>query len=195
MKKKIIGVDLDEVLMDALTPTCHFLNKHYNAEITRADVFAHDFAAVWEQGLEEIATRMEEFYASPHHDEGVPISGAVVAIDALKDTHELHIITARPSSAKEVSVRWLEKHFPNTFKSVHFTKHYYNETSKSKGDICRELDISIFIDDAPHNVDDVAPVVEKVFLMHSPWNKEYTPAHTNVARVHSWKEIREFLER
>lgn len=193
VKKKIIGVDLDEVLMDAITPTCRFVNDHYGTAFSREKILVHDFAKAWGCSTEEAIARMERFYASDYHDEGLPIEGACETIQKLKDTHELHVVTARPGSTKEKTLQWLEKHFPETFKSVSFTKHYFNHTEKVKSDICKELGVDAFIDDAPHNTEDVANVVSDVFLLHAPWNKKYTPSYKNIHRVHSWDEIYEKL--
>ncbi len=85
---------------------------------------------------------------------------------------------------------WLERHFKDMFEAVHFTGQFsHNGGQITKGEVCRELGVTFFVDDAPHHIDDVASVVENVLLFNTPWNQNYEIKSANVTRVNSWNEI------
>ena len=87
--------------------------------------------------------------------------------------------------------RWLNVHYPNCFEDIILTNSHV-DASKTKSDVCRALNLSVFIDDQSVFAEDCAKVCEEVFLMDKPWNQGVIRAK-NIYRVASWKEIGEKL--
>jgi len=143
---------------------------------------------------EETIKRVSKFYHSSAHIETKPVAGAVEAVHELSLENSIVIITSRPESVSAETLSWLNKHFPNLKGSIYFARHFFHgEGRVTKGEICKELEMDIFVDDFPHHVEDVARVVRQVLLFDTPWNRNHTALPQNARRVHSWNEIRALL--
>lgn len=183
MKKVRVGVDLDDVLIDCNTALCEFHNRRYGTSYRRADVRSFHLHEVWNCSIEEVTRRIGEFYDSPEHAKAVPIKGAVAAILKLQERDELAaVITARAESAREVTEALLACYHPSLTRLVTYTNH------GKKATVCKELGVQVFVDDAGHNAEDVASVVELSLLFDAPWNRGYVPSRSNLHRVYSWQE-------
>jgi len=114
----------------------------------------------------------------------------------LKQYNNLHIITARPEELRSITTEWIEKNFPKIFNGVHFTNQYqYHESvpKRTKGEICKELGIDLYVDDMLLNVEDVSSFGIPALLFDAPWNQgEVKPP---IRRVYSWDEIAEILSK
>lgn len=188
----IIGFDLDDVLLgffDALHPYC---NIRYGTDCQRNDLVSFDLPKLWGISKEEAIKRVADFYQSPEHWDAKPIDGAIEKIKKLKQHHKLHVITAKPEELKNKTLEWLDKHFPQMFDGIHFTNHYHGSGLKrTKGEVCRELNIEFFVDDFLENVNDVANSGIPALLFDAPWNQG--EIKSLVTRVYSWDEIAEIL--
>lgn len=187
-QRKKIGFDLDDVLMDFNNSLCIFHNREYGTTYSRNDIFTFNLEKVWNCGREQAVRRVLDFYDSELHTNILPVIGAVDGILALKDSYDLYIVTAKPEALKDQTYRWLHKHFYHAFKDVYFTNHFLGEgPRRSKGEICRELGIDLFIDDSLENAYSIATVGVPVLLFDTPWNQEDVapPIH----RVKGWEQI------
>lgn len=92
---------------------------------------------------------MYAFFDSSHFKERIdPIPGAREALIQLKESFELHIVTARQYIVQEQTLSWIERHFPDLFTAVHFGNQFSRDgVSRSKAQICREIHASALIDD------------------------------------------------
>ncbi len=63
-KKKIFGIDFDDVLMDSSTAMMAWHNRVYGTTITRAEQYTFDLGVLW--GIDQAAcrTRIHEFHMS-----------------------------------------------------------------------------------------------------------------------------------
>ena len=184
MKKKIIAVDLDDVLMDFNNPLFGFYNEKHDTHHKLEDLTSYQVESAWGCPQEKALEIIKQFYVSKEHKTALPKKGAVKALSILKKDFRLVVITARSPEFKEISERWINFHFLNTFESIHF--------SHKKSEICDELGVELFIDDALHNALDVGKPERPVYLFDAPWNqKEDLPEH--ITRVKSWEEIMEKL--
>lgn len=197
VKGKNIGIDFDDVIMDSGTTICHYHNDNYNTKITPKDLYTYEFQKVYGCDREEMIRRIFKFYFTPEHTQTPPISNAVESIKKLIELNNVFVVTGRPESVREQTREWLGKHLPELSDKIYFTGHFHEEGKKPDGitkkNICQDLDIDIFIEDAPVHVEDVAPVVERVFMLDTPWNQDYKNFKSNVKRVFSWEEILSYL--
>lgn len=183
MKKVRVGVDLDDVLIDCVPALCEFHNRQYGTNFRRADVRSFHLHEVWGCSTEEVTRCIGEFYGSPEHAKATPVEGAVAAIRKLQERGELTaVITARAESAREATEALLACCYPSLTSLVTYTNH------ETKATVCKELDVQVFMDDAGHNAEDVASVVELSLLFDTPWNRKHVPSRPNLRRVYSWQE-------
>ena len=189
-----IGIDFDDVLFDCNTSLARFHNTNYGTRYERKDVRTWHLEQIWNCTPMEATERLEKYYASPEHAETAPMPGAVEAIARLAQTHELHIVTARPHHFEMETRAWLNRHFPETFSGLHFTDYFkVGVDNKTKADVCEILGITIFVEDIPLHALNIAAIGIPVLLFDSPWNQE-EPARENITRVIDWKKTIDFIE-
>ncbi|MDO8569682.1 MAG: hypothetical protein Q7R89_02835 [bacterium] len=189
-----IGFDLDDLLLgffDALHPYC---NNRYGTSCQRGDLTSFSLAKLWGVSEEEATKRVFDFYQSSEHWGAKPVDGSVEGIKKLKQHHKLHVITAKPEELKDKTLEWLDKHFPQMFDGIHFTNHYNgNGLKRSKGEVCKELGIELFVDDFLENVNNVANFDIPALLFDAPWNQG--EVKLPITRVYSWDEIVDILSK
>ena len=132
--------------------------------------------------------RLEEFHILHTDDIGVE-DGAIDGIAELHKHHDLHIISARPSFIVDRTIKWLDRYFPQKFKTFNFTN--FNRNG-NKYDACKKLECSILIEDdiklfLRDFKDDIL-----VLLYTKPWNIEEV-LKRNMIRVNGWKNITELF--
>jgi len=193
MTQHVIGIDLDDVIMDTNTALCGFHNEQFGTELTRDDIFTFFIDHVWGCSRSEAYRRIHAFMCSTHHDATPLMPGTRAALESLASHHLLHVITSRPEEVKEQTMRWINQWVPEVAHSVHFTSDFDAAKRRPKSEVCRDLAIDVFIDDAPHHVTDIASAVDTVFLMDAPWNRGVDALPENVERVNSWDEIMQRL--
>lgn len=185
----IIGVDLDDVLLDFTEHLLRFVNTRYGTRHQRKDSFNFNLEKVWNEPKEIVDQKILEFYRSSEHVQAMPFPDAIGGICALKAAgHELHLITSKPDSLKDVTEKWLDTHFPRSFTGVHFMNEFHGTGKKrTKAEVCKLLGVELFIDDALHNARNIAAVGIPVLLLDAPWNQE--EVIPPITRVKSWEEI------
>ncbi len=185
---KKIGVDLDDVLLAIIAGLFPWHNRLYGTNNHEDDVRPFELSSSWNCTPEEAVSRVLDFYQTPEHTECLPIPGAVDAMIALSQSHELVIVTSKPANLESMTRTWVEKHFPNMFQDIYFTSAFVTPEHKQvkKSELCQELGIDIFID--------VATICEQVFLFDRPWNREPVTLPSNITRAYSWQEIVDIIQ-
>lgn len=184
----VIGVDLDDILLDFMSPLCEWHNDVHQTAHSRDDYVSFDLSKVWNCSRSDANERVSNFYHSDHHKNAVPVAGAQTGLQALKENYRFVVITARAESMEREMRAWLDTHFGDLFDEVIFTNHYHGTgVKRNKSSVCLELGVSLFIEDALHNAHDVASVGIPVLLFDTPWNQEVVSGL--ITRVSSWEDI------
>lgn len=194
-----IGIDFDDVVADSMRAIATLHNKKYGTNFKKDDAFSYKVNEVWGGTKEEWREKLDAFLSTDHLMDLDPMAGSLLGIDALKKQgHELYIVTARGEGDIPATERWIERHFPNVFKDVHYcgliagiriTK---ETTRRTKSQVCNEHGIELMIDDNPDFAKECAAEGVKVMLFDQPWNRGELPP--GVERVYSWDEIMRKLE-
>lgn len=185
---KTIGIDMDDVLIDFNESLFRYHNEKFGTNYKREDATTYKVEDLWGYTVEKTRELLNDFYYSDHHNEALPVEGAIEAIEHLSKNNSLHIVTARPSLIKSETHVWIDKHFKDSFKDIHFTcKDIFDQDKRMKSDICKELGIELFIEDSLENAMSIAGIGIPVFLIDTPWNQG--ELHPLVTRVKTWKEI------
>jgi 5'(3')-deoxyribonucleotidase len=180
-----IGVDMDEVIADLLSAYINFLNTEYNLGLTRDRFNGYYTWDTWDRTLQEKFDLFDIFYQTEHFKNVQPIAGAHEAIHALKEHHDLYIVTSRPAHIVEDTLKWLDRYFPNVFTEVHFVDYVRN---KKKADICKEIGVELMIEDCRDYALNCAAHNIRTYLIDYPWNAGDC-GNDKIRRVRSWNEI------
>ncbi|MEK6970216.1 MAG: hypothetical protein AABW68_00790 [archaeon] len=184
-----IGIDIDGVLVDIVSPLLELYNAHKGTGHRYEDVGHYDLHQTWNCSPQEAIDWVHQFYATPAFDEMPVIDGAVAGVTRLSKGHELFIITSRPAYLQEKTKAWIERYFGDAFVEILFGNAYsLHGPQKDKSTLCSEKDVRVLIEDAPGNAIDCAQAGIEVFLFDQPWNRKMSPTK-NVTRVMSWDEI------
>lgn len=191
-----IGIDIDDTLADLVTSFTEFHNEAYGTSLEKADFITYATWQIVGGTHEDDLRKFAEFDETPYAKNMKPMDGARVAIDVLSKTHELFIITARPDSFVKETHFWLQKHFTEKFKGIHFAQDYKTASiaRQNKADIVTQLGVQIFIDDNMRYAEECAKTGTKVLLFNQPWNQTPDLA-PGITRVHSWEEILRIIGR
>lgn len=191
-----IGVDLDSVLAEIVTPLSLYHNDAFGTTMKPKDYVEYDLTKLWGCTIPESIERVYEFYRSSYIDGIKPIRGAKGAIRYLKEkNHELIVVTARPRFTDWVTKQWIEKHFPGRFQAIHHTNQYSHahETRVKKSEVCKKLGVEVFFEDHIVYAEDCASENIRVFLLTMPWNRNARNLHKNITRIFAWNEIEKYL--
>lgn len=183
-----IGIDLDDVLLVCLPKIVEYHNRMHGTSVTA--ITTYDLEVLFGISVPVKNDRVHAFYLSDDHGRMSPVEGAQGAMRRLKETHRLHIITARGEVIRRRTEELILRYFPDTFEDMHFIGYHITPSGKrpSKSEVCRKIGARVFVDDALHHAADVAESGCKVFLPDQPWN-QCGALPPRVTRVFSWEEI------
>lgn len=190
-KLKRFGSDLDDCLIDCFDSVTRFHNERYGTNHLSTDIRSWHLEHLWGCSEAEAVRRVAEWFDSPSHDTVMPLPGAQAAIARLAIKRELCVISGRPSCTQEKSEQMVRRHFWASFAAgVHLTDQF-GERRRSKGDVCRELGVTHYVEDSPTHARDLLAAGVTVLLLDKPWNREF--AHEDIIRVYSWAEVERYL--
>jgi uncharacterized HAD superfamily protein len=185
-----IGIDLDGVVVDLMTPFLEHYNEKNGTNFEYGNLFAHD---LWLPLKIERAAAFKAVY-SFMNETGfklvLPHEGAIEAIKKLNEEHDLVVITSRPELYAEKTIKWLNYHLPEVFEKVVFTHEYTLDGSAKvkKEQICKQEGVDLMIEDYDKNLLSCATVCKKVLLFDQPWNQN-VELPNNATRVKSWGDV------
>ena len=103
----IIGVDLDGVVVDLMTPFLEFHNRNYGTSFSYQSITHQDFWIPLGLEKEEANQRLFEFMKNSSFHDIKPQRGAIDALKKLSRNHRLDVITSRPEFYTEKTIQWL----------------------------------------------------------------------------------------
>ena len=195
----MLAVDLDECCCGYVPAFARFSNaRHGTVSLDLQDFTSYMFWEVPKCRLasrESAMERVYEFHASPFFEQIEPIPGAAIALDHLKRSFELHVVTSRQADIEHQTRAWVERHFPNTFTAMHFGNHFGKSGAKvSKPDMCRKIGAVALIDDSLDYATQCAADGLPVFLFGEyPWNRSEGALDERITRVASWRIVAQLV--
>lgn len=195
MKEKRIGIDIDDTLLDFVSPYLSYHNEIYNTNFKKETFETYSFNLNMGGTMAEVIDGVHNFYKTSFFKEIQPFPNSVEIIDAFKQKdYELFIITSRPDFIIDETKKWIDNHFPNKFSDIFFSYNHYTRrknNGKTKAEICNDLGVSVLIDDSLEYGLQCANKGINVLLLDSPWNRN--GEHKRIIRVKNWEEIRREL--
>ena len=184
-----IAIDLDDVLALSLENFIEFYNEKSNKKISFKDFTGFSLNESIGMPLEEERKLLEDYDSSKYYDKIKPMPGAKEGIKELSKTQQIVILTSRPKKRENQTREWLKKYL-EYFGEILFIRHDYSGKSRTKGEVCKEVNAELLIED---NLDYARSCVSEgipVLLFNYPYNQE-KGSNPKITRINSWKEILE----
>ncbi|MFZ2337227.1 MAG: hypothetical protein WAW59_03125 [Patescibacteria group bacterium] len=101
------------------------------------------------------------------------------------------MITARNSlESSEDVLQWATRFYPTIPREkIHFANHISEKDKIAKSVFCKKHGVTLMIDDAIHNIEDLLENGITCILIEKPWNKNYNTTHPLLHRISSWQEV------
>lgn len=193
MEKKQIYIDVDDVVSKTTDAYPGIVEEEFGRTVSFEDLTTFDLKASFRLTDNEF----HYFFDRVHQEELLmgfaPVEGAVEGLVAwTAQGHCVDIVTGRPTSARQVTLAWLDRHRVPYENFIMVDK--YNRPGNdpaiavSKAQLARQhydLAVEDSGDMALFLADEMG--VETV-LIDKPWNRS-CPEHPKITRCRSWKEI------
>ena len=183
MAKKIIAIDIDDVLADSTDALRRVVNKRLDVNLSPEDYYLEgdywdQYSKIWKRhGLEgRISLSDIEPMMVVSQSHVLPHEGALKTLKALKKNYELVIVTSRWPSWRRASEDWLDEHFPGIFERILFTREVKDSVHTGKGEICAENGVSWLIDDNVYHAQSaVDNGIEVILFGDYGWHHKVPP--------------------
>ena len=187
----IIGIDLDDTLTDFAEFKYNFVKDYLqknNLNFAELDPTAPYIESMFDFPKDDFMPYWFDFYEEMFL--GAPIrENALEMLTKIKELgHTIIIVTARTKKWFEdpfhISKIWLDKH------NIPYD-HLITER-EDKDVVCKENNITFFIDDYPRNIDALTQADITTCIMETPYNKSYE--NKKAIRVLNWQQIYEIIK-
>ncbi len=193
MSKKIIAVDNDDVIFECVEAIFKYHNAVYKTNFLVKDQLVYGLRQTFGCDEEEETKRIFDFFESDYFSQMKPFPGALSALKKLKKDFKLVVVTARPTVIRQKTVDAIQHHFPDIFESVYLTNGFSKEgTKKTKSEVCKELGVSLLIDDSYDNAQECKKAGLEVILFQRPWNQHLTKKELTkqgIIPAKNWPEV------
>ena len=180
-----IAVDIDEVLFEFIRGYMKFIEMKGHKIIEFEDIFSYPAMEPLKLSKTEAFELADDFHNSYFFEEGDLVEGAKDGVLKIKN-HDLFFITSRPEYWKDKTYSFLEDNFGADKSRVYFSCDNLEE-GKCKPEFCKELGVSVIIEDNGDFAKDCANAGLIVLLLDKPWNKEFS--HKLIHRCFGWDGI------
>jgi len=193
MSKQSLAIDIDEVIFPLVDDLIKYVDKEHKVFLSTDGFVKYRIEDIWPSGPEE-GGRVFQDYLKQSGIEIAPVKGAKEALDKLSQTFDLIVMTYRDVERGKETEYWLNHNFPELFKKVHMLGSTEKDFQyKSKGEVCKELNVYCLIDDQPANVISAHEHgVKSILFGDYPWNQTDELPHA-IPRVRNWEEAMDIL--
>ncbi len=202
MSKRVIAVDIDDVLSASAVGFAKFSNERWGSSLT-ADDYDEDWSKFWGVPLEEGIKRAGEL-----HDAGLfgsydTIGQALLVLQSLKGRYDLIVVTSRRQRIKPETDAWLAWNFPGIFSAVHYAGFYDRDKQtdvrkalvQHKAALCWELGVDYLVDDQlKHCLGAAECGVGALLFGNYRWNRVAEKLPAGVTEVHNWNEVKDYFD-
>ncbi len=189
MKKLIVAVDCDDVLLPSLDLVVNLYNHQFGTNVPLASAYDGSDKE-WGAAPDEIVRRIYDIQLGQDYvKKAVPFDDAIKVCHKLARHHELHLITARPDILSPVTHGMLKTYFSDVFSTVKHVGEYGD-----KGNVCQYLLADVLIDDNERHL----VAAERCGVEHLlrfgdyPWQKDMSQV---AVACRNWYEVEAEIER
>jgi 5'(3')-deoxyribonucleotidase len=199
MKKKIIAVDIDDVLADSAAHFVNFSNQNWGTSL-HVDDYTEHWAEMWGIDQEEMQSRANVIYESKMQLKVSHFSDAHSVLKYLSKDYKLVITTSRHRLVQQDTVEWLNKNFEGIFEDIHFAgiwdagHHSDHAINLTKADLHKEIGADYVIDDHPkHCLAAAEKGITSLLFGDYSWNRGVRSTK-NMIKVKGWAEVKDFFD-
>lgn len=195
--KKIIAVDIDEVLAANAPSFVAYTNEQWGMDLSVDDYHEH-WAELWQVDHMIAMQRAKDYNASKVIESMGHFEEAAAVLHKLSKHYELIVLTARRREMQAVTAHWIRRHYGNVFSAIHhagiWDDEHPNASTFTKADLCLDLDVSYLVDDQSKHCNAVqAAGLQAVMFGDYPWNKN-DQLVDGVVRCADWQAVANFFE-
>lgn len=185
MKRLVIAIDCDDVLISGTAHVLEAYNKAYGTHIRIENAHQSDNPD-WETDRDEVFRRIHRIQQSDQYARIAPSKDAIAVVKDLAKQHRLYVVSARHPEVLGVTEAMLATYFPDCFVSVEHVG-----SDRSKGEVCAEIGADVMIDDnVKHLLSAQEAGVKKLLWFGSyPW-QNYEEWVEGVDRCLSWGDVK-----
>lgn len=186
MKRLVIAVDCDDVLVPTMAFFVDAYNKKYGTNVQIQRLHEEDYDG-WGVARDVLLERLGGLQNTDDYRSLGPSEDEAEVLQDLAKAHELHVVTARNVHEAELTQAVLDRDVPGVFASLELVGN-----AGSKGEVCKRLNADILIDDNLHHLKDAIqlglPPEGAILFGDYPWNsQDVTP--TSLTRCKDWKAV------
>ncbi len=183
MKRLIIGIDIDGVIVDFGSAILPLLSEVCARPVSYTDLCSWDLAKVLKLDEKTMADIWKQVQIGDLLKHAVPVKGAIEGLSALSK-HEIWLVTSRPISARPLTLYWLHKHGVR-YDHIVFDRHGDKSSVGPKFDV--------FVEDFAEEACTIAEAGVFTLLFDQPWNNTL-PLPRNCKRVYDWNGILQLVK-
>lgn len=194
MTKPIIVCDIDDVVFPFIPGMADHYNQLRGASLTAEDFVSFNLTEVWGGTMEE-TNEIVHTFLSEQRLHLQPLDGAVEAFTRLKEDFDIVMVTARNGMFEENTTAWLRVHFADLFSHAIFAGNPHDGNPyRTKGEICKELQAALIIDDFPGNILSARDHgTDGIFFGTKQWTLDGARDYPDVAHCRDWQETLEYI--
>lgn len=190
MKRLVIAIDCDDVLVPTASWIIRAYNTKYSTNLSVDDFYARDPLTWRVDNFDEAVQRVGELFQAIDRATFTPFEDAITVVKKLADDgHELHLVTGRSPTLEPITNAMAEKYFNGCFESIEHTGHF-DKISRSKGEVCTQISADILIDDHLDHLSSVleAGLKEVILFGDYAWNQK-ADLPSGVRRCVDWPAV------
>lgn len=190
MRRLVIAVDCDDVLLDSTAFIVGKYNEQYGAAVTLQEAHTPGNPD-WGAERDEVYRRIDAIQLSREYGALAPTDEVITGVRELAAHHELHLVTARSEAVMSVTKRMIEQYFPGCFTSIEHVGQL-----RAKSEICCAINADVLIDDNIKHLHDAAEngIDHLLWFGNYPWQVALE-APIGVARCRDWQEAQQEIQR
>lgn len=199
MPKKVIAVDIDDVLSNFAQELIALSNQKWGTNLTLDDYTEH-WGEMWKVDDEIVKKRSDELHDAELAFKLKHSSDARPILKKLSKKYRLVLVTSRRQVITQETKVWIDKFFKDIFEDLHFTGFYDTKNHASvqiqstKVEILKQVGADYLIDDQPKHCFAAARTGIKALLFGVyPWNQNIKELPKGVIRVKNWQEVLEYF--
>jgi len=182
--KRIIMIEIDNTLADTQRAFTEYLESISQNSIDPESLGTE----LRGDGLEWNNPYVREFIESKDHRDTVlairPYVSSMRALKKLTELGEVHVVSSRIENWHEPTQLWLASHgFMELVSSVHL-RGVGEKTVDFKRRLAKELKVNYVFDDSVEVALGLKGMVEGVYLISQPWNRNFIPSSVGVISQH-----------
>lgn len=198
MSKRIIAVDIDDVLAASTDAVRKFVNERYSLDLQeshyqiKAEYWGY-YEAVWDQHDLNGDGILDEFHAQYVINQSNidSIKGAVEVLTELANRYRLVAVSSRRQEMQPETERWIRHTFGDVFEVVRCISS--RDTKIDKGEACFELGASFLIDDnVQHCISAKQQGIQPILFGEYGWQHEQE-IPIDLVRCMNWCEVSEYF--